>query len=637
MKRIIAIFAAVFTAIAAWGQNNPYDIDDECYAYMQEANKLTGKEGFEDAASKMLDAAVAKQDKKAEIIYHIITLRHLSQKKDANIDDLLSYSENVQGMALEAGYRQYYYQAAKIVNNYYFNHKQPFKAIERLNELQRTASLSGDQYSEWMVYKDLAEFYQSYNGQKAARSNLQKCIRIYRETEDPIIKRQSLSNVYLQYSQTFLPHTDSSRIWADKAFDVAKVPLDTVRYYQERAFFAAVDENKGQYEYYRDLVRNTPYTFAVSRPVPLSFSTIDLLFSGKSEEIDSGIYKLPIRYQKILSAVAEKLGLHQIAESLKDRSLLYVEDDIGELLEMNLSEMEARLGNDILAREVARKNAQIQKDTIITAFLVIAFLLAAMVVLLLYMRNLKRNEERERKRVAEIQEANERARKADAAKDRFMQNMTHELRTPLNAITGFSQLLTMPDGTFSPEEKEEFGNHVVNNTKMMTMLLDDLINSSAMDSGGYKITEEDAECGGICREAITAAEHRLQSGVQLLFKPAMELPFVFHTDPLRTQQVLTNLLTNACKHTKQGEIRLGCSLDEAPGYISFSVEDTGPGIPEDQAEHIFERFVKLNDFVQGTGLGLSICREIAKKMDGQVFLDTSYKGGSRFVFRLPVG
>lgn len=637
MKRIIAVFAAVFAALAAWGQNNPYDIDDRCFAYMQEANKLTGKEGFEEAASKMLDEAVAKQDKKAEIIYHIISLRHLSLKPEADINELLSYSENAQKMALDAGYRQYYYQAAQIVNNYYFNHKQPFKAIERLNELQRTAAQSGDQYSEWMVYKDLADFYQNYNARKAARSNLQKCMRIYKDTDDPIIKRQSLSSVYLQYSQIFLPYADSSHIWADRAFDVSKVPLDTVRYYQEKAFFAAVDGNKAEYAHYRNLVQNTPYTFAVSRPVPLTFSTIDLLFDGKSSEVDRGIYKLPIRYQKIISAIAERLGLHQLAENLKDTSLAFAEGDISDLLEMNLSEIEARLGNDILEREVAEKNAQIHRNTVIIGTLVIILLLAAMAALLLHARNLRRNEESERKRVAELQEANERVRKADAAKDRFMQNMTHELRTPLNAITGFSQLLTMPDGTFSPEEKEEFGNHVVNNTKMMTMLLDDLINSSSMDGGGYSISKEDAECGEICREAITSAEHRLQGGVQLLFKPAMELPFVFHTDPLRTQQVLTNLLTNACKHTRQGEIRLGCSLDEAPGYISFSVEDTGPGIPEDQAEHIFERFVKLNDFVQGTGLGLSICREIAKKMDGNVFLDTSYKDGSRFVFRLPVG
>ena len=157
-----------------------------------------------------------------------------------------------------------------------------------------------------------------------------------------------------------------------------------------------------------------------------------------------------------------------------------------------------------------------------------------------------------------------------------------------------------------------------------------------MDKGEYKVTIEDSDCESICRNAIMAAEHRLQPGVQIHFVPSMQLPFRFKTDPMRTEQVLTNLLTNACKHTKAGEIRLGCSLDEIPGMIAFSVEDTGPGIPESEAEHIFERFVKLDSFVQGTGLGLSISREIASKLGGNVFLDTSYGPGARFVFTVPV-
>ena len=264
------------------------------------------------------------------------------------------------------------------------------------------------------------------------------------------------------------------------------------------------------------------------------------------------------------------------------------------------------------------------------------FLVGVILGLLSYVRNLRRTQRKDEKMIAELTSANERVLKADAAKDRFIQNMTHELRTPLNAITGFSQLLALPDGMFSADEKEEFGKHVMNNTSMMTMLLDDLMSTSAMDSGGYKITMGEAECESICNEAIRAAEHRLQSGVQLLFKPSMELPFTFNSDALRIQQVLTNLLTNACKHTSAGEIRLGCSLEEVPGMIAFSIEDTGPGIPEGEAQRIFERFVKLDDFVQGTGLGLSICREIAVKMNGKIYLDTSYSPGARFVFAVPV-
>ena len=169
------------------------------------------------------------------------------------------------------------------------------------------------------------------------------------------------------------------------------------------------------------------------------------------------------------------------------------------------------------------------------------------------------------------------------------------------------------------------------------MLLDDILNTSAMDSGNYSITYEEGECGFMCQAAISSAEHRLQPGVTMRYEPAFEGPFTFTTDPRRTQQILINLLTNSCKHTTEGEIVLRCSLEENPGEVTFSVTDTGPGVPEDQAEKIFDRFTKLNEFVQGTGLGLSICRDIAGRMGGRVYLDTTYKkGGARFVVVLPV-
>ncbi len=210
------------------------------------------------------------------------------------------------------------------------------------------------------------------------------------------------------------------------------------------------------------------------------------------------------------------------------------------------------------------------------------------------------------------------------------------MRTPLNAIVGFSQLLALPDGTFTPEEKDEFSSHIINNTKMLTMLLDDILNTSAMDNGTYSISYEEGECNFMCQAAISSAEHRLQPGVTMTYEGGLDAPHTVWTDPRRVQQILINLLTNSCKHTSQGTIKLSCSLSENPGFVTFAVTDTGPGVPADQAEAIFDRFTKLNEFVQGTGLGLSICRDIASRMDASVYLDTAYPGpGARFVFVIP--
>jgi signal transduction histidine kinase len=171
---------------------------------------------------------------------------------------------------------------------------------------------------------------------------------------------------------------------------------------------------------------------------------------------------------------------------------------------------------------------------------------------------------------------------------------------------------------------------------MLTMLLDDILNASAMDKGEYRITYENGEKNFMCESAISSAEHRLQPGVKMYYDPEDPAPFTFRTDPRRVQQILINLLTNSCKHTAKGEIRLSSSLTENPGYVTFSVTDTGTGVPPEQAEKIFERFTKLDEFVQGTGLGLSICKAIADGFHGQIGVESEGDGcGSTFWIKVP--
>ena len=128
--------------------------------------------------------------------------------------------------------------------------------------------------------------------------------------------------------------------------------------------------------------------------------------------------------------------------------------------------------------------------------------------------------------------------------------------------------------------------------------------------------------------AIKTTEHRLQPGVTMSFVNGLPAGMQVVTDGGRVQQLLVNLLSNACKHTAEGSIRLETSLAEHPGKVTFSVSDSGPGIPPDKAERIFERFVMLDHKVEGTGLGLNICRVIADNIGGEIFLDTSYPGGA---------
>ena len=221
---------------------------------------------------------------------------------------------------------------------------------------------------------------------------------------------------------------------------------------------------------------------------------------------------------------------------------------------------------------------------------------------------------------------------ANKAKTMFLQNMSHEIRTPLNAMFGFAQLLGLPDGSWTEEEKSQYNTYILNSYNMLDMLIGDIIDIADSEHGNYRINLSGVPINEICRNAMMSIEYRVPFGVNLYYTTDIQDDHIVQSDGRRIQQVLINYLTNACKHTQQGEIHLHCSTSEHPGKLTFSVTDTGEGVPADKADIIFNRFTKLNNFIQGSGLGLNICRMVASKLGGEVYLDKTYTSGARFVF-----
>lgn len=227
------------------------------------------------------------------------------------------------------------------------------------------------------------------------------------------------------------------------------------------------------------------------------------------------------------------------------------------------------------------------------------------------------------------------AERASNIKSAFIQNMSHEIRTPLNSIIGFSQLLCLPGDSVTEEEKEEYLSYIINNSHLLTVLVNDVLGIADMEHGKYVIHKEPTNLNEIARQAIKTVEFRIPPGVTLIRQPGLDEDARYITDGIRVEQILINFLTNACKYTSSGQIVIGSSLVENPGFITFYVADTGPGVPADKTESIFDRFVKLDSTKQGAGLGLSICRMVAQSLDGKVWLDTQYTEGARFVFAFP--
>ena len=234
----------------------------------------------------------------------------------------------------------------------------------------------------------------------------------------------------------------------------------------------------------------------------------------------------------------------------------------------------------------------------------------------------------------ELRDAKERAEEANQLKSAFVSNMSQEIRTPLNAIVGFSSLLI--NSVEPSEELQEYANIIQTNSNLLLQLISDVLDVSRLESGKLQFNYEWCELVTHCQNMITLTNRNKTTNADVRLQMPKE-PYMLYTDPLRLQQIIINLLNNALKFTPAGgSITLDYTVDKEKQCILFSVTDTGTGIPEDKQELVFQRFEKLNEFVQGTGLGLAICKLTIQYMGGDIWIDKDYKGGARFIFSHPI-
>ena len=272
-------------------------------------------------------------------------------------------------------------------------------------------------------------------------------------------------------------------------------------------------------------------------------------------------------------------------------------------------------------RDVARTRFYLMSAVII--------LLALLAIALFYITQTRR------RHLKELKKAYDQVLESDKMKTAFIQNISHEVRTPLNIISGFSQVIANPDLDPNIEERREIARMTQKNARLITTLIDEMLLVSLNESSEEAKIENQVEINSLMRGVMKEAEGNLSDKTTIQYDTTLADDFTILSNEYMLKIVISAIVDNAVKYTSEGTITLKAAKP-SDTELALTVEDTGCGVPAAEAEHIFERFVKLDTFKEGIGLGLPLCRMLIEKLGGTVRLDTTYTQGARFVVTLPI-
>lgn len=324
-------------------------------------------------------------------------------------------------------------------------------------------------------------------------------------------------------------------------------------------------------------------------------------------------------------------------QSLKELQILYEVNDL-------------RRENNNLEHENLNIDTKYRREQMTKAIIAIVIVLVLLIMaLVLYRRNRRLADNLKKSNITLTNErdilrnarndlivARDQAKAADKFKNDFVNNMNREISTPLSAIVEYSHLLSDYALSDKREYIRHYGTLLSRNCDLLITLVNDVLELPSLESARLSVNIQSASAQSICRMAVDLIRNHLAPGVELVYESDDDPDVSVRTDPNRVEQVLIHMLSNAAKFTEKGFVTLSYSLSHDRSKLSFTVTDTGIGIPRGKEEVIFSRFEKISHSTQGNGLGLYICRLLADMLKGEIRLDATYRKGARFIFTIPV-
>ena len=551
-------------------------------------------------------------------------------------------SKKVEAYYKKQGRQRSYYKMRQNEVLYLVDHGRAYQAIKRSNEILEEMKAEGAKHFD-IVYTSLATVYESRGNYRMAKHYFMESMKnvnmadsgalisIYsriaslQSTREPKEawewneKFGSLAIVYPDYYKMYLAQKGQiSFFMNDKArFTKAKAEFDD--YLKQHNFVDSV--GMVSMSIFQKTF-NEQYDEALALLDQKEVPGLDII---TIHDVKGRIYETMGRYDLCLKESAIRRDLRDSLNS----DLLY--DNINAVnaeAGLTLLTEKAEKDHEAMIREAAK-----ERERWFAA--VIGLLAVALGLVASRYLQKRRYQKKLLKQNKELEIALDRAQESDRMKSSFIEHVSHEIRTPLNVITGFAQIITNPDYELEDDERNTMLNDISKNTIEITNIVNELLEVSEDESREHYELTDNVNIHQLCQEVVNNASVVNNGRLELSYKNMLDQNYTLLTNKQALRKILNQLMKNALKFTKQGEIELKVRERAANGGLEFTITDTGIGIDEQYHEKVFERFFKVDPFKQGLGLGLTMCRKMAELMGGSLTIDSSYKKGTRFVLILP--
>ena len=645
-RRMLFVVSFVLCSTAYAQEEKEFNVDSTLYSYFQYCQENVSNLKVLHMADTLYQMSEERGDLRMQAVALALKLDYYYFQGN-NVDSILHYTNIVKDFAEKTNQLKYYYF---VWNNrlilHYLKTGKTNIALYEAQEMLKDAQIKDSKIGLLYCYNSLYQIYEIKNLKSLA---FEYCLKGIELTETYHVDNYNLSPSYTEVAKYYIEQNKlpqalemlkKAEATANASVHILLGKLGYIHYYiaiadmekakkilQEVEKLIADDKkldiNKKLY------YENEFFYYKQTKQYQKALASADALIK---EELRLNEHALRSGHYRMKGEIYQAMGRKDLAADYLSKYIQLEDSARQSNEERSISEFATLVNMEKLNSEKKELMLQAQKKELYNKQILIISLAALLIFVFIFLYRENRLNKRLLHSEEELRKAKNAAEDASQMKTLFIQSMSHEIRTPLNSIVGFSQILG--DRYRDDPDTKVYASIIEANSHNLLRLVTDVLELSDLDKTGSMPADVLTNINDCCKQSLESVRRDVQEGVKLLFHSEHD-QLIVKSNPERIMQVLINLLHNAAKFTVQGNITLTYTVMKKEQNICFAVTDTGPGVPLDRQEWVFDRFTKIDSYSQGTGLGLSICRGIAEKLNGSLTIDPEYKEGCRFVFVIP--